>query len=274
MPTELARSGLKYFVYYGLAIIWLVPVAWMMSTALKPTPEIMSFTPTWVPSRITLDHVNEILANRPFFTWLYNSIIVSTGATVVTVVTTTFAAYAFARLEWPGRDVVFFMLLTAMFIPWEISAIPLFFIAHSLGILNTFPGVFLPIAAMPVSLFLLRQFFITIPKELDEAARMDGCSHLGILFRMIVPVSLPAYGAMIIFIFIFAWNEFFWSLIALQTAEMRTVSLGLKTMVGAQDIQYDLLMAGSLLSTLPALIAFLILRRQIISGISMAGVKK
>lgn len=269
-----ARNIAKYVLLYGLALIWLVPVAWMMSTALKPTPEVMSFTPQWIPSRVTFDHLVSIVENRPFFTWLYNSIIVSVGATVVTVVTTTFAAYSFARLNWPGRDFIFFTLLTAMFIPWEISAIPLFFIAQQLGILNTFPGVFLPIAAMPVSLFLLRQFFITIPKELDEAARMDGCGHLRILFRMIIPVSLPAYGAMVIFIFIFAWNEFFWSLIALQSAEMRTISLGLKSLVGAQDIQYDLLMAGSLLSTLPALLTFLVLRRQIISGISMAGVKK
>lgn len=274
MMSGTAKTILKYVLLYGLAFIWLVPVAWMMSTALKPTPEVMSFTPQWIPSRITFEHLFDIAQNRPFFTWLYNSIIVSIGATVVTVITTTFAAYSFARLEWPGRDFVFFTLLTAMFIPWEISAIPLFFIAQQLGILNTFPGVFLPIAAMPVSLFLLRQFFITIPKELDEAARMDGCGHLRILFNMIIPVSLPAYGAMIIFIFIFAWNEFFWSLIALQSADMRTISLGLRSLVGAQDIQYDLLMAGSLLSTLPALITFLILRRQIISGISMAGVKK
>lgn len=274
MARTALTTALKYAVYYGLAILWLIPVAWMMSTALKPTPEVMSFTPRWLPSRITFDHLFSIIHNRPFFTWLFNSFVVSCGATLVTVVASTLAAYSFARLTWPGRDAVFFGLLAAMFIPWEINAIPLFFIAKSLGILNTYVGVFLPISAMPISLFLLRQFFITIPKELDEAARMDGCSHLGILWRMILPVSLPAYGALIIFIFIFAWNEFFWSLVALQSAQMQTISLGLKTLVGAQDIQYDLLMAGSFLSTVPALVIFLVLRRQIISGISMAGVKK
>lgn len=127
---------------------------------------------------------------------------------------------------------------------------------------------------MPISLFLLRQFFISIPKELEEAARVDGCSHLRILLNIIVPVSLPAYGALFIFVFIFAWNEFFWSLIALQSATMLTMPIGLKTLVGAQDIHYDLMMAGSFLASVPALIIYLIVRRQIIAGISMAGVRK
>lgn len=264
----------RYGLYYLVAVIWIVPVIWMASTAVKPTPEVMSFVPRWIPSEFVLSHIWEIIDRRPMLTWLMNSFIVATGATVVTVITTTLAAYAFARLEWPGRNVVFFIFLSAMFIPWEINAIPLFFIARELNLLNTYAGVFLPISAMPISLFLLRQFFITIPRELEDAARMDGCGHLRILWNVIVPVSLPAYGALVIFIFIFAWNEFFWSLIALQSSDMLTMPIGLKTLVGADDIQYDLLMASSFIASLPALIVFLILRRQVISGISMAGVRK
>lgn len=269
----LGRIG-RYALYYLIALVWIIPVIWMASTALKPSPEVLSFTPRWIPSEIVFDHVMAILERRPFITWLVNSFIVAAGATLVTVLTTTLAAYAFARLDWPGRNIVFFVFLSAMFIPWEINAIPLFFIARELGLLNTYAGVFLPISAMPISLFLLRQFFITIPKELEEAARMDGCGHLRILWNVIVPVSLPAYGALGIFIFIFAWNEFFWSLIALQSSDMLTMPIGLKTLVGADDIQYDLLMAGSFLASVPALVVFLVLRRQVISGISMAGVRK
>lgn len=261
-------------VYYLVALVWLVPVLWMASTAVKPTPEVMSFTPRWIPSEFVFSHITEILDRRPFFTWLLNSFIVATGATLVTIVTTTFAAYAFARLDWPGRNATFFVFLSAMFIPWEINVIPLFFIARELELLNTHAGVFLPIAAMPISLFLLRQFFITIPQELEDAARIDGCGHLRIIWYVIVPVSLPAYGALVIFIFIFAWNEFFWSLIALQRSDMLTMPIGLKTLVGADDIQYDLLMASSFLASLPALLVFLVLRRQVISGISMAGVRR
>lgn len=274
MPGKAARAALKYVLYYGLALVWLVPVFWMASTAIKPTPEVMSFTPRWIPSEVTFDHMLEILDRRPFLTWMLNSFWVALGATVVTVLTTTFAAYGFARVRWPGRNLVFFIFLSAIFIPWEINAIPLFFIARELDLLNTYAGVFLPISAMPISLFLLRQFFISIPTELEDAARMDGCGHLRILRHVIVPVSLPAYGALMIFIFIFSWNEFFWSLIALQRADMQTLPIGLKTLVGADDIQYDLMMAASFMASLPALIVFLILRRQVIAGVSMAGVRR
>lgn len=274
MFKDNAKRVSNYLLVYGLAIIWIIPAIWMTITALKPTAEIMSFTPIWFPSHFTLEHVVAIVTDRPFMTWLLNSTIVSSGAALVTVVTTTFGAYAFARLDWPGRDFVFFALLAAMFIPWEVNAIPLYFLVRELGLLNTYAGVFLPISAMPISLFLLRQFFISIPKELEEAARVDGCGHFRIIWNIIVPVSLPAYGALFIFIFVFAWNEFFWSLIALQSSEMATMPIGLKTLVGAQDIQYDLMMAGSFMASLPALVIFLIVRRQIIAGVSMAGVRK
>jgi ABC-type glycerol-3-phosphate transport system permease component len=264
----------KYVVYYGLAIVWIIPVIWMMATSVKPTPEIMSFAPRWLPSALTFEHFQTLLEKRPFFLWLFNSFQVAFWATIVTVVVTTFAAYSLARLRWRGRDVVFLLLLAGMFIPWEINAIPLFFIVKDIGLLNTFAGVFLPLSALPVSLFLLRQFFIAIPSDLEDAARIDGCGHFRILWHVIIPVSLPAYGALAIFIFIFAWNEFFWSLVALQRSDVRTIPIGLKTLVAASDIQYDLMMAGSLMATLPALIVFLIFKRHVIAGISMAGVRR
>lgn len=272
---ESRASGVARLVaYYLLAALWIVPVIWMAATAFKPTPEVMSFVPKWIPSEFTLEHFSTLLDKRPFFLWLMNSFYVALGATAVTIVVTTFAAYALARMNWPGRNVVLMTFLIGMFIPWEINAIPLFFIVKDMGLLNTYAGVFLPLSALPISLFLLRQFFINIPTDLEDAARIDGCGHLRIIWHVIVPVSLPAYGALVIFIFIFSWNEFFWSLIALQKSDVRTMPIGLKTLMAASDIQYDLMMAGSLLASLPALIVFLVLRRQVISGISMAGVSR
>lgn len=268
--AEFARLA----AFYLLAALWIVPVIWMAATAFKPTPEVMSFVPKWIPSEITFDHFWTLLDKRPFFLWLMNSFYVALGATAVTVVVTTFAAYALARMNWPGRNIVLVTFLVGMFIPWEINAIPLFFIVKDMGLLNTYAGVFLPLSALPISLFLLRQFFINIPADLEEAARIDGCGHLRIIWHVIIPVSLPAYGALIIFIFIFSWNEFFWSLIALQKSDVRTMPIGLKTLMAASDIQYDLMMAGSFLASLPALIVFLVLRRHVISGISMAGVRR
>ena len=268
------KSVAKYVLYYGLALIWIVPIIWMAATSVKPTSEVMSFTPHWIPSTLTLEHFWALLDRRPFFLWLANSFQIALLATVITIVVTTFAAYSLARLKWRGRDAIFGMLLAAMFIPWEINSIPLFFIVKDMGLLNTFMSVALPLSALPVSLFLLRQFFINIPTDLEDAAKIDGCGHLRILWHIIIPVSLPAYGALAIFIFIFAWNEFFWSLVALQRSGVRTLPIGLKTLVAASDIQYDLMMAGSFMATLPALIIFLLLRRHVIAGISMAGVRR
>ena len=265
---------IKYSLCYMLAFIWIIPVIWMAITSVKSTHEIMSFTPYWIPSEFTLEHFITLINRRPFLLWLANSFQVAAMATIITIIVTTFAAYSLSRLRWYGRDTIFIILILAMFIPWEINSIPLFFIVKEMGLLNNFLSVALPLSALPVSLFLLRQFFINIPIDLEEAAKIDGCGHLGILWHVIIPVSLPAYGALAIFIFIFSWNEFFWSLVALQRSGVRTLPVGLKTLVGAGDIQYDLMMAGSFMATLPALILFLLLRKHIIAGISMAGVQR
>jgi len=264
----------KYLAYYILGLVWLVPVLWMVSSTFKPLPEIISITPKWIPSKVTFDHIETILMEWPFLRWMLNSIIVSLGATLVALVTATPAAYSFARISWKGKNLIFVLFLSSMFIPWEINAIPLYFIARKLNLLNTYPGVFLPISAMPISVFLLRQFFISIPIELEDAARIDGCGYLKILWHVIIPISRPAFGALGIFIFIFTWNEFFWSLISLQQSKMLTLPIGLKTILGADDVAYGSLMACSFLASLPALIIFLLLRKQIISGISMSSVRK
>jgi multiple sugar transport system permease protein len=264
----------KYALLYGLALVWLVPTVWMTSTAFKPQAEVLSFTPRWIPSAWTLTHVQHVFTRFNFVTWLVNSVIIAAGATAVTLVTATLAAYALARLRWRGRNALFVLFVASIFIPWEINAIPLFFIAKDLGLLSTYPGVFLPISAMPISLFLLRQFFVTIPRELEDAARIDGCGYLRNLLHIVIPVSGPAFGALGIFVFIFSWNEFFWSFISLQKSQMLTIPIGMKTVTNADDIRYTTLMALSFLASLPALLVFLALRRHVIAGISMAGVRR
>lgn len=141
-------------------------------------------------------------------------------------------------------------------------------------LLSTYPGVFLPISAMPISLFLLRQFFVSIPRELEDAARIDGCGYVRSLLHIIIPVSGPAFGALGIFVFIFSWNEFFWSFISLQKSQMLTIPIGMKTITNADDIRYTTLMAMSFLASLPAILVFLVLRRHVIAGISMTGVRR
>jgi ABC-type glycerol-3-phosphate transport system permease component len=193
------------------------------------------------------------------------------GALAATVVVSLFAAYSFARLRWKYRDTIFLLFLTSMFIPWEINAVPLYFVTKYLGILGTRPGVFLPIAAMPIGMFLLRQFFISIPQDIEDAAYIDGCGTMDILFRIFLPMTLPVIGALIIWVFLFAWNEFFWSMISLQRSSMVTLPIGLKNIMGSQNIDYGGMFAASFLALLPSLSAFLFLRKQIIRGITVSG---
>lgn len=257
-----------------LALVWVAPVVWMINTGFKQTRYIFTLPPRWI-APVTFDHFAKVLNAWPFFQWLINSFIVSTAATLISIVLAIFAAYAFSRLRWKGRDGVFLAFLASMLIPWQVNAVPLYFLMNSLNLLNTHTSVVLPIIAMPISVFLLRQFFINIPREMDDAAMIDGCGPLGILFRVIVPMSLPAISALGIYMYIFAWNEFFWSTITLQRKEMFTIPIGLRALQGAYDIDYGLLMAGATMASAPVLVVYLLLRKWLISGITMssAGLK-
>lgn len=268
------RHGVKILAYYLMALIWFFPVLWMVGKSFVPTSEILAQSSRLLPTTFTLENFRDVLSNWPFLRWLLNSLIVTTGAVCVSVVVSIFAAYSFARLQWRGRDLIFVIFLTSMFIPWEINAIPLYFIANKLELLNSYPGIFLPISAMPVGMFLLRQFFINIPQEVEDSARIDGCGSVGVLFRILLPMAIPALGALVIFMFLFTWNEFFWSLICLQRSKMLTLPIGLKTIMGAHNVQYGILFGASLLSMIPSLLVFLILRRQIIKGITIGGIIK
>jgi ABC-type glycerol-3-phosphate transport system permease component len=200
-----------------------------------------------------------------------NSLIVATSVTFGSLIISTLAAFSFSRLRWRGRDALFMVLLVFMLLPWQVNVIPLFFTMTKFGFLNTYQGVALPMMAMPIGVFLLRQFFINIPRDLEDAARIDGCSSLGVLFRVIIPVSKPVFAAFGVYMFNFAWNEFFWSMICLRKAHMVTLPVGLKLLQGAFEIDYGLILAGAFAASLPSMLAFLFLRRQIIRGFTLAG---
>lgn len=255
----------------ALTLIWLIPALWGVDTAFKPTSAIFTIPSHWISSHLTLQHILEAIHNWPFLQWTLNSMIISGTATLISLVVSILAAFSFARLSWQGRDLIFFIFLSSMLIPWQVNAVPLYFIMHSLGFLNTYQSVFFPIAAMPIGIFLLRQFFSSIPQELEDAARIDGCSTFSVLIRIIIPSSLPAFTALGIYMFVFSWNEFFWSLIALQRPNVITLPIGLNMLQGAHDIKYGLLLAGAFLASLPVLIIFLILRRNLIRGMSLTG---
>lgn len=265
------QSKVKVLISVVFALAWIMPALWMVDTAFTPQSEIMSIPPQWIPSHFTLEHIRNVIKNWPFLKWTLNSTIVAGSATLISLVVSTLAAFSFARLNWKGQNVMFMIFLSSMLVPWQVNAVPLYFIMDSLGLLNTYPSVFLPIAAMPIGVFLLRQFFINIPRDLEDAARIDGCSSLGVLIRIIIPASKPAFVALGIYMFIFSWNEYFWSLVALQRPGKYTLPIGLKALQGAHDIQYGILLAGAFLASLPVLIVFLVLRKRVIRGMTLQG---
>jgi ABC-type glycerol-3-phosphate transport system permease component len=251
-----------------------MPLIWMASKTFTPTADILRTGRSLLPTNFTLGNLSGVIEKWPFFRWMLNSAIVTSLAMAVMVLVSILAAYSFSRLRWKGRNVLFLLFLASMFVPWEINAIPLYFIVNFLGLLNTYPGVALPIAAMPIGIFLLRQFFVNFPRDLEDAARIDGCGSLRVLFLLFVPMSTPAIGALVVWVFIFGWNEFFWSMISLQGTAHLTLPIGLKAILGAQNVEYGLLFGSSFLALLPSLLVFLFLRKRIIAGISLSGAIK
>lgn len=265
------RTIITILFFAIIAALWIVPFLWMADTAIKPARETFSNPPRWIPSHITFEHIRELFREWPYLTWFFRSLFIALFATIGSLVVSTLAAFSFARLKWKGRDALFMVLLVFMLLPWQVNIIPLFFTAQKLNLLNTVPGVALPIMAMPIGIFLLRQFFINIPKDLEDAARIDGCTNLGILVRIIAPMSRPVFVAYGIFMFNWAWNEFFWSSIALQRPKVMSLPVGLRHLQGAMDIDYNLFMAAAFITAVPTLILYLVLRKQIIRGFTMAG---
>jgi ABC-type glycerol-3-phosphate transport system permease component len=259
-----------HLVAFAITVLWVAPVVWMFVTGLKDQGDTFTRPPEWI-APFTLSNMENVIADWPFFRWLLNSLFVAGLATGLSTLLAILASYSFARMRWKGRDVVFMVFLASMLIPWQINAVPLYFLMDFLNLLNTRIAVVLPIVAMPISVFLLRQFFVSVPRELEDTAKIDGLGTMGIIWRVIVPVSLPAISALVIYMFIFTWNEYFWSLVALQDTELFTIPIGLKALQGAHDIKYNLLMAGASMAAIPILIVYLILQRRIISGLAMSS---
>lgn len=268
------RSSLISLVLAILAFSWFFPALWLIGRSFTPNALIIRQAARVLPSQVTLTNFVTVWASWPVGTWFLNSLIVTVGAIIVSTLVSLLAAFSFSRFHWRGRDAVFLLFLASMFIPWEINAIPLYFVANYMNLLNTHAGIFLPISAMPIGMFLIRQFFINIPQDLEDSARIDGCRSIGVLFRIFVPMSVPAIGALVIWVFIFTWNEFFWSLISLQRSSMMTIPIGLRLIVGANNIAFGNLFAASVIAMIPSIIVFAILRRRIIQGISISGAIK
>lgn len=268
------KSILIHVFMYSLALITIIPFVWMILTSLKDMSDIFVYPPKWLPSIVKFQNYTDAFNAAPFGQFYVNSLFVAASVTLGQLITCSMAAYAFARLKFKGRDVLFYLFLGTMMIPANVTMIPTYMVLSWLGWIDTLNALIVPGLASAFGTFLLRQFFMTIPRELEEAAFIDGASKWQVLLKVIVPLSKPALATLAIFTFMGVFNDFIWSLIVINSEELKTVQLGLATFRDKYLTQWDLLMAGSVTATLPILIVFFISQKYFIQGITLSGLKE
>lgn len=271
----LNRFGL-YLVIIVLSITFALPLIWMISTSIKTDPQVYRVPPIWVPNPMRFQNYVDVWTRRPFGLWFLNTMRYVIPSTIGVVVASTLVAYSFSRIRWWGRDVLFFFCIATMMIPFQVQMIPLYIIFRNLGWINSYkPLVIPPFFGNPYFIFLLRQFFLTIPQDLSDAARVDGASEIGILLRIILPLAKPALAVVGLFQFMNAWNDYLGPLIYINTEKLFPLALGLQSMRSSfqEALVWPYLMAASTLIVAPIIIIFFITQRTFVEGITLTGVK-
>lgn len=272
LTQRLAKFATYAVLIFGAAFI-LLPFVWMISTSLKPDKEVLMMPPKWIPTVLQWKNYVDAFKAVPFFTYLKNSVVVTVLITSCELITTTLAAFAFARLEFKGKNVLFMLLVATMMVPGEILIIPNFVTLAQLGWIDTYKAMVAPWATSVFSIFLLRQQFASIPESYYKAARMDGCSDLRYLLTVMVPMSRPTVVSIALLKIINSWNSYFWPLIATNSREMRTLPVGLAYFTTEAGTDYNTLMAFSLMIISPTIIVYLFTQKYIIQGVSKTGLK-
>jgi multiple sugar transport system permease protein len=282
------HKTIVYLVLTAISIVSLTPLLWMVTTAFKPTDEINVSSPALLPKHPTLDNFRAAFGQADFPLYIRNSFVYASLTTVCMLVFATMAGYAFARLRFRGRTVLFGALIALLLVPWETHLIPNFLLLRFFplsggndifgqggsGLINTFGGLVLPGAVTPFGVFLMRQFFVSLPGELEEAARIDGASYPRIFARIMLPLSVPPLVTLGLLTFVATWNAFTWPLVVTQGETLRTVQLGLQVFKEANPVQpWGILMAASLISILPLVALFLVGQRYLVASMAFTGLK-
>ncbi|HEY4202605.1 MAG TPA: carbohydrate ABC transporter permease [Devosiaceae bacterium] len=278
-PYEKGHWGTRLLinvVTVVVGLVWILPFLWMLSTALKTKPEIFHFPPQWLPNSLYLGNFTAAFEAAPFGLYYLNSFIIAAVTTVLTVLAASMAGYAMARLPYRGSNVVIAGLLATTMIPFQVLLIPFFITMTALHLVNTLPGLILAYLAifLPFAIFMFRAYFADMPREVEESARMDGSSWFGVYWRIAMPMARPAVAAVAIYTFIESWNEYFIALTMTSSDERRTLPVGLAAFLNqSAGIDWGQLMASSVAASVPAVIVFLIMQRQIIAGLTGGAVK-
>ncbi|SDT57937.1 carbohydrate ABC transporter permease [Jiangella sp. DSM 45060] len=272
-----SRRSSSRWLYVVLAVGVLamaLPFVWMVLSSVKPKAEVRSIPPTWLPETFTLENYRELFDRLRFPTYFLNSAIVAIVVTAGNLVFGSMLGYALAKLDFRGKRVVFALVLGTLMVPGMVTFVPLFVLVSNMGLTNTFPGLILPYLVGPLGVFLMRQYFLGLPDELIQAARVDGAGELRIFWSVMLPLTGPALATLGILTFLSSWNNFLWPLVVAQTEDMYTLPVALALYsVGQNATQYGLLLAGAVVVVVPVIVLFLAVQRYFVQGIAMTGIK-
>lgn len=264
---------LTYTLLIMLALFMLLPFFWMLSASLKLDKDVFVFPIQWIPAEPQWENFKTIWTRIPFLTFFFNTTKLTVIITILQLATSSFAAYAFAKLEFKGREFLFLAYIGSIAIPWQVYMVPQFIMMRQLGLVNTHMALILLQAFSAFGVFLLRQFFVSVPDEILDAARIDGMSEYGIYFRIMLPLSKPALATLTIFTAVFVWNDFMGPLIYLNSQNLKTIQLGLRLFIQQYSADYALIMAAALVSLIPVVALFLLFQRFFVEGIGTTGLK-
>lgn len=277
MNGQTARFALSRILLHGalltIGIIFLLPFIWSISTSLKPLKDLFQLTPNLIPSEIYWQNYTDVLELVPFVRFYANTIIVTIARVIGQVLLASMAAFAFSRLRFPGRDVLFLFLLAAMMVPEQVLIIPRYILMRQFGWIDTYQGLIVPLLVSAFGTFLLRQFFLSLPADYQEAATLDGANPFQIYWQIYLPLARPALAAFGFLVALWSWNEFLWALIVTNKTDMQVLSVGIALLQGQHFSNNALLLAAANMATFPVLILFLVFQRQLVEGITLSGIK-
>ena len=263
-----------HLVLFPTALLFALPLIWMVLSSFMSNAQINQFPPTIIPDSLHIDGWETVLGNATFPRWFVNSAIVASVTVVSNLVFCSIAGYAFARLRFRGSTVLFLLILMTLVIPFQLTMIPTFIVMEKLNLVDTLAALVVPALATPLGVFLMRQFFVNLPREIEDAARIDGCSRLGVLFHVALPLARPALATLAALTLLLMWNDLLWPLIAITSDENYTLPLGLTTFQGQHTQDFSAVMAGNVIVVAPVLIAFLLAQRTFIQSLTSSAVKR
>jgi multiple sugar transport system permease protein len=268
----LGRGGLYALLVAG-AVVMLFPFVWMVSTSLKPDLELFKTPPQLIPHPLQPENYSRVAELMPIWRFAINSLVVAAVATTLQVLTSAMAGYAFARLRFRGRDALFFVYLATLMVPFQVTIVPLFVEMRYLGLVDTYPGLILPGIVSAFGTFMLRQAFLSLPRDYEEAAFVDGASHWQVFSRIGLPLVAPALATFGILAFMASWNSFLWPLVIVSSQNLMTLPLGLSNLHGQYTTQWNVVLAGATISVVPILVVYLVAQKHIVRGVALSGLK-